>query len=170
MCVHEIQILCGHSTVIDTSITILHWWFCATVKYSYDITRGAGMASETHQCYAAIHWMRLCVLRCGNHMRSARWNTIVCRPVYSRKFFNEKELIHEMQSYSAAPTSVCLFMIRICPSVCLVVTRGYSGSDRSPVYSVSIYPFYRRCAADQCTWTCGDMQLYDNSGSSKVIA
>ncbi len=40
------------------------------------------------------------------------------------------------------------------------------------LYSVSIYPFYRRYAADQCTgtWTCGDMQLYDNSGSSKVIA
>ncbi len=99
MCVHEIQFLCGHSTVIYTSITILHWWFCATVKYSYGITRGGGMVSETHQCYAPIHSMRLCVLRCGSHMRSARRNTTVCRPVYlcSRKFFNEKELTHEMQ-------------------------------------------------------------------------
>ena len=81
MCVHEIQFLCGHSTVIYTSITILHWWFCATVKYPYGITRGGRMVSETHQCYAPIHSMRLCVLRCGNHMRPARWNTTVCRPV-----------------------------------------------------------------------------------------
>ena len=28
ICVHEIQFLCGHSTVIYTSITILHSWFC----------------------------------------------------------------------------------------------------------------------------------------------
>ncbi len=74
-----IQFLCELSTVIYTSVAILHWWFCATVKYPYGITR-------------------------------------------CRKFFNEKELTHEMQL-----TSVCLFMVRICPSVCLVVTRGYSG-------------------------------------------
>ena len=67
---------------------------------------------------------------------------------------------------SAGPSSICLFMVRMCPPVCLVMTRGYSGCDRSPVYSVSIYPFYRRCAADQC----GDVQLYDNSGSNEVIA
>ncbi len=30
-------------------------------------------------------------------------------------------------------------MVRIFPSVCLVVTRGYSGYDPSTVYSVSIY-------------------------------
>ena len=72
----------GITTVIYTSITILHWWFCATVKYSYGITGGGGMVSETQQCYAPIHSMRLCVLRRGNHMRSVRWNTTVCRPLY----------------------------------------------------------------------------------------
>ncbi len=80
-----------------------------------------------------------------------------------------QKIITRDAAYSAAPTTVCLFMVRICPSVCLVMTRGYSGSDRPPVYSISIYPFYRRCAADQCTWTCGDMQLYDNSSTRKVI-
>ena len=32
---------------------------------------GGGMISETHQCYSPINSMRLCVLRCRNHMRSA---------------------------------------------------------------------------------------------------
>ncbi len=31
-----------------------------------------GMVSDMHQCYAPIHSMRLCVLRCGHHMRSIR--------------------------------------------------------------------------------------------------
>ncbi len=92
-----------------------------------------------------------------------------CTMVF-QKILQRKRVDPRDTAYSAAPTSVCLFVVRICPSVCLVVTRGYSGSDRSPLYSVSIYPFYRRCVADQCTWTCSDMQLYDNSGTSKVIA
>ncbi len=40
---------------------------------------------------------------------------------------------------------ICLHVrMFVCRSVCLVVTHGYSGSDWSPVYSVSIYPFYRQ--------------------------
>ncbi len=97
--------------------------------------------------------------------RSVGHCTMVFQKILQRKRVDTRDA-----AYSAAPTSVCLFMVRICPSVCLVVTRGYSGSDRSPVYSISIYPFCRRYAADQCTWTCGDMQLYDNSGTCKAIA
>ncbi len=82
MCVHEIQFLCEHSTVIYTSIVILHWGFCATATYPDGVARCGGMVSETHQCYAPIHSMRLCVLCCGNDMRTVRWNTTVCRPVY----------------------------------------------------------------------------------------
>ena len=171
MCVHEIQFLCERSTVIYTSIAILHWWFCESAKYPDSIARGGDMVSETHQCYAPIHSMQLCVLRCGNHMRSVRWNTTVCRPVYH----DVPENSSTKKSWHTRCSLFCCSYERFFihgPNIpiCLVVTRGYSGYDRSPVYSVSIYPFYRRCAADQCTWTCGDMQLYDNSGTSKVIA
>ncbi len=82
MCVHKIQFLCEHSTVIWTSVTIRHWGFCAIAKYPDGIARCESMASETHKCYAPIHSTRLCVLRCENHMRSARWNSMVCRPLY----------------------------------------------------------------------------------------
>ncbi len=117
--------------------------------------------------------MQLCMLRCGNHIcdryaetpRSVGHCTIVFQKLLQRKRGDTRVAV-----YSAGPASVCLFMVRICPPVCLVVTRGYSGYDRSPVYSVSIYPFYGWCAADQCTWTCVDRQLYDKSSSSKVIA
>ncbi len=116
---HEIQFQCEHSTVIYTSIAILHWWFCATTKYPDGIARGGRMVSETHQCYAPIHSIRLCVVRCGNHMPSARWNTTVCRQVYLG--VPEKSLTKRVDTQDAvhctAPTSVCLFIVRICPFV-----------------------------------------------------
>ena len=82
MCVHEIQFLCGHSTVNYTSITILHWWICATVKYSYAITGGWGYCVRNTPILRAHSLDAAFVLRCVNHMRSASWNTTACRPVY----------------------------------------------------------------------------------------
>ncbi len=51
-----------------------------------------------------------------------------------QKILQRKRVDTRDAAYSAAPTSVFLFMVQICPSVCLVVTRGYSGSDRSLIY------------------------------------
>ncbi len=42
------------------------------IWYPDGITRGGATVSETHQCYAPIHRMRHCMLRCGNHVRSVR--------------------------------------------------------------------------------------------------
>ena len=91
-------------------------------------------------------------------------------PWCSRKFFNENELTHEMHFILLRLRAYVYSWSEYAHLFVWWWTRGYSGYDRSPVYSVSTYPFYWRCAVGQCTWTCGDMQLYDNSGTSKVIA
>ena len=77
-----------------------------------------GMVSETHQCYAPIHSMWLCVLRCVNYMRSVRWNTTVCRPVYHGVPENSST---KKSGHTRCSLFCCayerLFMVRICPSV-----------------------------------------------------
>ncbi len=177
MCVHEIQFPCEHFTVIYTFIAILHWGFCATAKYPDGIARGGVMVSETHQgwtnalrpftrCRLVPQWKPYPVGTVKRHASSA----VQCTMVFQENsFWRKGRNWHTV--YSAVPTSVCLSMVhvvRICRCVCPVVPRGYPGYDRTPVQSVSIYPFYRRCAADQCTWTCDDLQLYDNSGSTQT--
>ncbi len=159
--------------MIYTSIAILHWWFCATAKYPDGIARGGAMMSETHRnatrpftgCGFVCFAVETICDRYAETTRSVDHCTMVFQKILQRKRGDTRDA-----GYTAGPTSVCFFIVRICLTVCLVVTHGYSGSDRSPIYSLSIYPSYGWCAADQCTWTCVDRQLCDNSGSSKVIA
>ena len=69
MCVYGIQFLFEHSTVIYTSIAILHWGFCATAKYPDGVARGGvwyQFAPMLHAHSLGAAW----VLRCGNYMRS----------------------------------------------------------------------------------------------------
>ncbi len=122
---------------------------------------------------------------CGRYAETS-WSVGQCTmvfqkiPIIKRKRVSTREAV-----YSAAPTSVCLFMHGPnMPSVCLGVTGGGGGRNsggypeycRPPVYTPGVFcfhmPFLRPCAAVQCTCTstCGDMQLYDNFGSSKVVA
>ena len=172
MCVHEIQFPCKHSTVIYTSIAILHSWFCKNARYPDGFARGGGMVSETHQCYAPIHSMRLCGLRCGKHMQSVCWNTMVCIPVYHGvpENYSTKKLTQEMQFILLRLRAyVYSWSKYVHPFVWSwhVVVRIWSITG---VFCFHIYHFYRPCAADECTWTCGDMQLYDNSAGYKRAA
>ncbi len=81
MCVHAIQFLCGHSTVIYMSITILHWWFCTTVKYPYGITSGGVWYQKRTN---ATHPFTRCGFVCFavETVCDRHTETPVCRPVY----------------------------------------------------------------------------------------
>ncbi len=77
--------------------------------------------------------------------------------VFPPKKCNEKELTHERQFI--LPTSVWFI----------------HGPKMPTFLSGGVFCFHMpylqamQMTADQCTWICDDMQLYDNSGSSKDI-
>ena len=144
MCVHEIEILWEHFTVIYTSIAILLGDF-ARLQSIQTALQEVGVWCQTRTnapcpftgCGFVCFTVETICDRYAETPRSVGQCTMVFQKILQRKRGDTREAVH-----SVGPTSVCLFMVRICPPVCLVVTGGDSGSDRTPVDSVSINPFY----------------------------